>query len=75
MTLLEVEPGRPVRILQIRDDRARAQCIRFGIGEGTIVDSAEKIPLGPVLVRHRCQEICLGRRLAQGILVEKMTEP
>jgi len=44
--------------------------VRFGIGEGTVVDSAEKLPLGPVLVRHCRQEICMGRRLARRVLVE-----
>ena len=70
MTLFDVERGRSVRIVQIPDERARAQCIRFGIGEGTVVDSAERLPLGPVLIRHRSQEICLGRNLARRILIE-----
>ena len=34
MTLLDARPGRPIRILTIGDDQARAQCVRFGIGEG-----------------------------------------
>ena len=72
MTLLDAKRGRPIRILKIDDDQARAQCIRFGIGEGTVVDSAEKMPLGPVLVRHCHQEICLGRGLARRILVESV---
>jgi ferrous iron transport protein A len=72
MNLLDARPGRPIRILKIDDDRARAQCVRFGIGEGTVVDSAEKVPLGPVLVRHCQQEICLGRRLARRVLVESV---
>lgn len=75
MTLLDAEPGRPIKILSIADDQARAQCLRFGIGEGTVVDGAEKIPLGPVLLRHRSQEICLGRKLALRILIEKMPSP
>jgi ferrous iron transport protein A len=70
MTLLDARPHTPVRILKIDDDRARAQCVRFGIGEGTVVDSAEKLPLGPVLVRHCRQEICLGRKLARRVLIE-----
>ncbi len=70
MTLLDAKRARPVRILTIADDRARAQCVRFGIGEGTVVDSAETLPLGPVLVRHCHKEICLGRRLAARITVE-----
>jgi hypothetical protein len=57
MTLLDARPGRPVRILKIADDQARAQCVRFGIGEGTVVESAEKLPLGPVLIRHCQHEI------------------
>jgi ferrous iron transport protein A len=73
MTLLDARPGRPVRILKIADDQARAQCVRFGIGEGTVVESAEKLPLGPVLVRHCRQEICMGRGLACRILVEEAT--
>jgi hypothetical protein len=52
VTLLDAKRGRPVRILRILDDRARAQCIRFGIGEGSLVESAERLPLGPVLVQH-----------------------
>lgn len=71
MTLLQAKRGRPVRILEIPDERARAQCVRFGIGEGTVVDSAEALMAGPVLVRHRNQEICLGRNLACRILVEE----
>ncbi len=71
MTLLQAKRGRPVRIIEIPDERARAQCVRFGIGEGTVVDSAETLTAGPVLVRHRNQEICLGRNLACRILVEE----
>jgi len=72
MTLLDVDHGRPFRILTIADDRARAQCTRFGIGEGSVVESAETLPLGPVLVRHFSQELCLGRRLAARITVESV---
>jgi Fe2+ transport system protein FeoA len=71
MTLLEARKGSRVRILEIPDDRARAQCIRFGIGEGTVVDWAEPLRVGPVLVRQANQEICLGRNLAASIVVEE----
>ncbi|MHB9149104.1 MAG: FeoA family protein [Thermoleophilia bacterium] len=70
MTLLQAGKGRRVRILEIPDDRARAQCVRFGIGEGTVVDSTETLMAGPVLLRHCNQEICVGRKLASSILVE-----
>jgi Fe2+ transport system protein FeoA len=71
VTLLEARKGSRVRILEIPDDRARAQCIRFGIGEGTVVDWAEPLRVGPVLVRQANQEICLGRNLAARIVVEE----
>ncbi len=74
MTLLQAKKGCPVRIIEIPDDRARAQCVRFGIGEGTLVDSAETMMAGPVLVRHCNQEICVGRKLASSILVEADTK-
>jgi ferrous iron transport protein A len=74
VTLFDARRGTPVRILSIPDEQSRAQCIRFGIGEGTIVESAERLPLGPVLVRHRHQEICLGRALAARILVEQVAQ-
>jgi ferrous iron transport protein A len=72
VTLLEAKRDHPIRILQIDDAACRAQCTRFGIGEGTVVDSAETLPLGPVLVRHCDQEVCLGRKLAGRILVEQV---
>lgn len=72
MTLLDAKRGRRVRILCIEDDTCRAQCTRFGIGEGAVIDSTETLPLGPVLVRHRRQEICLGRGLARRIKVEEV---
>jgi Fe2+ transport system protein FeoA len=71
VTLLEAERGRPVRVVTIGDEICRAQCLRFGIGEGTLLDSSERLPLGPVLVRYCDQEICLGRKLASKILVEE----
>lgn len=74
MTLLNAQRGNRIRILEIPDDTVRAQCIRFGIGEGTVVDSAEKLWAGPVLVRHCNQEICLGRKLAGRILVEDLAQ-
>lgn len=72
MTLLDAIRDRPVRVLRIDDAVSRAQCTRFGIGEGAVIESAEKIPLGPVLVRHLNQELCLGRGLARTIVVEAL---
>lgn len=70
MTLLEARSGIPLRILEIPDDTARAQCIRFGIGEGAMLDESERLSGGPVVVRCGNQEICVGRALARRIVVE-----
>ena len=75
MTLLEARAGQSLRIVKIDDPQMRAQCTRFGIGEGSVVQSAEKLPLGPVLVRRYEQEICVGRGLARGIRVEYFAGP
>jgi Fe2+ transport system protein FeoA len=75
VTLLDARRGCPIRIVSIADDRARAQCTMVGLGEGAVVDSAEALPLGPVLVRLRDQEVCLGRSLARRIRIESDTAP
>ncbi|AZR73527.1 iron transporter [Anoxybacter fermentans] len=69
MTLAQVERGAKVKIKNIPDDFIRAQAIRFGISEGAEVECIEKIPGGPVIVRKRFQEIAIGRRLAENIIV------
>lgn len=73
MTLAETRPGQIVQIRQIPDPIVRAQAIRFGICEGADVECFESIPKGPVILRRRRQEIAIGRRLAEKILVEPST--
>ena len=72
MTLLEAKRRGPLRIVRIPDERTRSQCTRIGMHEGATVDSAEVLGGGPVLVRRRNQEICVGRQLAGSILVEPL---
>lgn len=70
MTLDQVKRGCEIRILSIADDSSRSQLIRMGIGEGTLVTCHEKLPMGPVILKCKRQEIAVGRRLAMGITVE-----
>ena len=70
MTLDMVRRGDHVRILKIDDPQVRIQAIRFGIGEGSDVRCAEKLPAGPVVVRRGRQEIAIGRSIARAIDVE-----
>lgn len=70
MVLAEAQKGQNVKILAIPNDTIRAQAIRFGISEGTVVNCSELIPLGPVILRKNKQEIAVGHGLAREILIE-----
>lgn len=69
MTLDRVKKGQSVKILSIDDSLVRSQAIRFGIGEGTIVNCEEVIPAGPVVISRNRQQLALGRKLAGRINV------
>jgi len=69
VTLAEVKRGQKVRICQIPDPLVRAQAIRFGVVEGSLVVCLEVVPGGPVIIRKGMQDLAVGRRLASRILV------
>ncbi|MBM7555192.1 FeoA family protein [Halanaerobacter jeridensis] len=71
MTLADVNCGEEFKITDIKDDKIRAQALRFGISEGANVSCAEKVPGGPVIIKRNLQEIAVGRRLAKNITVEQ----
>lgn len=68
-TLLALQPGEQCVIGAIADDCARAQAVRFGIGNGALVSCVTKLPGGPVVLRAGRQEIAVGRGLASRIEV------
>ena len=70
MTLDKAKKGQMMMIKSIPDSLIRAQAIRFGINEGTIVTCREIVPAGPVIVERQKQEIAIGRNLAKSITVE-----
>ena len=69
MCLSDVKKGQRVSIIAISDADIRTQFIRFGIGEGSFIQCLEKIPFGPLMIRHRRQEISVGREIAKQIIV------
>lgn len=69
MTLDQAKKGSELTIVSIPDDASRSQLIRLGISEGTNVICHEKLPMGPVILRRRRQEIAVGRKLARSIEV------
>lgn len=70
MTLAQVERGQSYRIVNFLDERIRAQAIRFGIGEGERVFCEQIIAAGLIILRKNHQQIVLGRKIAQHIVVE-----
>ncbi len=70
MTLDMARRGQKVKIVSLPDEFTRAQAIRFGISEGTVVTCREVVPAGPVVIARNRQEIAIGRNLARLIEVE-----
>lgn len=70
MTLDKCKRGQKLKIMNIPDDVVRAQAIRFGIAEGTIVTCEEVVPAGPVVLGMFKQQIAIGRELAKSISVQ-----
>ncbi len=66
-TLAGVRAGDRSRITEIGDAHTRAQALRFGIGEGAVIDCVAAMPSGPVVVAIGRQEVAIGRGLARRI--------
>lgn len=69
MGLDKVAPGSEVCIVSIPDGPSRLQLIRMGITEGVHVRCHGRFPSGPIVLKCRHQEIAIGRRLAEEIIV------
>ncbi len=74
MTLAEIKRGKDFKVKNIPNDMIRIQTLRMGISEGSKLNCNEKIPGGPIIVKHNYQEIAIGRRLAEDIQIELFAE-
>lgn len=70
MTLDKAKRGSEVQIVTISDPESRSMLLRMGISEGSKVTCQEKMPLGPVVLRCKRQEIAIGRKLAERISIK-----
>ena len=68
-TLAALREGECATIGTIPDAVARAQALRFGVGEGATVECLNVLPGGPLVLRTGRQEIAVGRGLARRITV------
>ena len=62
---------RPARDLEVGDEHARMQALRFGMSEGACVECVTRIPAGPLVLKSGRQEIAVGRALAKRIQVRE----
>jgi ferrous iron transport protein A len=70
--LKDIKKGMTVLIRRVEDKAVRTQLIRFGIGEGSVATCHERIPFGPIVLKHHRQEVAIGRELAAAIWVQEV---
>jgi Fe2+ transport system protein FeoA len=70
LTLDKAKRGSKVEVMFITDLEDRSLLMRMGISEGTSVVCYQRLPLGPVIIRCKRQEIAIGRQLAKRIHVK-----
>ena len=74
ISLRAVKKGARFIVRQIEDKEMRTQLLRFGLAEGSEAMCFERLPLGPVVIKHRRQEVALGEELTKKIWVEVIAE-
>jgi Fe2+ transport system protein FeoA len=74
-TLDRARKGDELEILEVGNEHARVQALRFGMAEGACVTCVTRIPAGPLVVRSGRQEIVIGRHLAKQIRVRRRLAP
>lgn len=71
MVLSECKKGDVLEVIDIEDDWAREQVIRFGIVKGIKVVCESIISKGPVVIRRGNQNIAIGHQIAAKIQVKR----
>ena len=73
-TLAEARAGDRMVVRSVDDPVARITALRFGMAEGAPVSCVARVPAGPIVLRSGRQEIAVGRRLAERIIVAPAEE-
>lgn len=74
-TLADAKDGDWVVVTGTADDDVKWQALRFGIGEGSIIQVQKNIPKGPVIISKKHVEIAIGRELAKNVTVDLSKAP
>lgn len=72
LQLSKCKKGDRLQIVFIPDGLQRSQLIRFGIIEGDIVHCLENLPGGTTVIQKNRQEIAIGYKFANKIIVTKI---
>lgn len=70
VSLRAVKKGERFIVRRIDDKETRTQLLRFGLAEGSDALCFERLPFGPVVLKHRRQEVAIGAELSEKIWVE-----
>jgi Fe2+ transport system protein FeoA len=70
VSLRAVKKGARFIVKKINDKEIRTQLLRFGLAEGSEAICFERLPFGPVVIKHRRQEVAIGEELTRKIWVE-----
>ncbi len=71
MNLGDAEVGQVLEIISFPEGDVKSQGIRFGIDSGEFVIISQVYKKGPVVIKKGNQEIAIGRKLAEKIVVRK----
>jgi Fe2+ transport system protein FeoA len=74
-TLAEAKDGDWLLFTGTADDDVNWQALRFGIGEGSLIQVQKNIPKGPVIISKKHVEIAIGRELAKSVTVQSCAAP
>ena len=70
--LSSVSPGEKVLIKHISEGEYKSQLLRLGLYEGQIIECISKLPGGTMVLGVNRQELALGKKLTDGIVIEKI---
>ncbi len=75
LTLAEAKDGDWLIVTGTADESVKWQALRFGIGQGSLIQVQKNIRKGPVIISKKHVEIAIGRELAACVCVVPAPEP
>ncbi len=70
LTLADALDGQWLIVVGTDTDEVKWQALRFGIGEGSLIQVQKNIVRGPVIISKKQVEIAIGREIACSVSVK-----